>query len=168
MQISLLAPDNSSLQSWDSRDQLRQYKGRYDKSKGLISFDDGTICRRENEQLSCDINDSSVVISPVTPEEISLASLQGDYQLLDSQQQRWSATIEANGEITASMDDCTVSGHIKLSSISEPASLAITLAASDCAAAQGQGIVISDSVNTENDTLQVYVADSVLSGFWFK
>ncbi|MGI2059721.1 hypothetical protein ACRN9T_21505 [Shewanella baltica] len=161
-QANLISPQNISLQQWDGRDQQEQWQGSFADTTGEINFDNQQICRQQDKVLSCTLKDQQVDLLLITPAVAAVSSLTGRYQQLIEQVVAM-VKIEENGSLSGQWRNCSFSGKIARNQL-----LSIEIIQSDCQGLMAKGVIQTEHLYEQLDTLQVTLPGSALSGSWFK
>ncbi|TYK66105.1 hypothetical protein [Colwellia echini] len=159
---------DATLRLTDGNENVQVISGDYsvneDTNQTSISFADLGQCSLVEQSVSCELQSQSLVLSTTSDTtNLSLTELAGNYQLVNNGD-NYTVTIDAAGDFTGLVNNCEVTGSITVDSgpvieISQNAS---------CNIEETIGYITSDSLYQENDTLNVALPNSILSGYWFK
>ncbi|MGL5028120.1 MAG: hypothetical protein ACRC6P_19395 [Shewanella oncorhynchi] len=161
-QANLISPQNISLRQWDGRDRSEEWQGSFANTSGEISFNNQYFCRQQDKVLSCKLNDQQIDLLPIMPEVAALSSLAGRYKLL-IEQAFAEVSIQEDGSLFGQWGHCSFSGQIARNKL-----LSMQVLKSDCQELIAQGVIQTEHLYTEQDTLQATLPGSALSGIWFK
>jgi len=152
----------AELTHLDERDHIETVKGAVDDSG--LTFDADSHCTVQASGFSCALAGQTVTLEPLTSESApDLATLAGDYHLVHGDD-IGTLKLDSSGVITAKLQDCEVQATLS----TQDTQLVLQVTGSSCDSSKSVGIVIPGTLTRSNDSLEVWIPDSSLSGFWLR
>lgn len=151
-----------TLTQLDAREQVSALSGEI--KAGGVSFGDGSRCTPQSSGFLCTLSGQAVSLSQdEASTQVELAALAGDYQLVHDDE-LGSLTLAADGQLTALLGSCSIQGQLSL----QGTQIRVQVSSDSCGQGGAVGTLQASSLPHTLDTLEVWIPDSSLAGFWLR
>jgi len=149
----------------DDRDNKQLITSTYDDSNKSLSFANIADCNAIETSFECTINGQELTLEKQNKinDTSTIVELSGDY-VITSNDQLGTIKLTSDGKFTASFSSCEINGNVSL----ESSLILINEVSNSCTNNNSSGVVRLDTLYRKNDTLEVLLPDSPLSGFWLQ
>ncbi len=149
----------ATLTLLDDRDNASHFDGERDGDG--VSFSNQVTCEPTDSAFECQFDFGSVNLALQSVDTtLELADLVGTFRIASAGEV--GQIVVDGGNFEASFINCDISGAIAL----DNGLLSVRESSNSCDAAPSTGIAFAESLYTQNDTLDVAIPNSRLSGFW--
>jgi len=147
----------------DEIDNFEAMRGTYQDA--VLSFSEGRSCLVSAEVARCELDGENLELIKITQSvaQTELTKLAGNYDMM-SGAQRVSVTVDAQGIFSAHLLNCAISGQFSM----QENMIRLQETQNTCNEHQVNGVAYTSELYDANDTLQVILPESALSGYWIK